>query len=161
MENDMKDKVVDGRNAERKFEDVKYVFYADDSDYKRDEITAALKKIFPNSEVFAGKCTYDIMSCLMRYKKEIKDMSDRCMFVTDMSMPWQEGDMDIENDAGISVLRELARLRLKVPAVVVSSERQNDGMLKDAYKNCLGSIVYDAMVHTESSMRNFLSEYFA
>lgn len=141
---------------------IRNIILVDDSDFKREDIKNDLLGIFPDTAIYEFCCVGDaLLFMCIDNRDAIKDKPDEWLVVTDMCMPFREGD-EILKDGGEEILREMNRCRFKVPAVVASQDRIPESRineLQDAYPGMIGAVEHDTSVFNRPFYEKLLSGY--
>lgn len=139
---------------------MKVIFIADDRERKRTDIFDTLERLYPKAKIVESTCGRGILNDMTRYfAEEVQNNPDECLAIIDMQMP-KSLQQSIDINCGYFVLSSMQVNEMKIPAIIVSSERIDDNRAREYYDHFAGSILYQSYCDQIELYKRTLDRYF-
>lgn len=138
---------------------IKNVVIIDDNNFKSQTIQEYLADLLDEPVFYTRNCIAGGLFVLKDKRTDIQENPEEWLIVTDMQMPFRNDDPQIERYGGLTVIHEIARLKLNCPVIITSSEQIDEKVDAEARSSSayyLGFIKENPIVYNKHKYETLL-----
>lgn len=135
------------------------IILIDDSDGKADAVCDSLYSLFEVNRCHRFTTIVDAIDGIQKLQDTIKSNPDSWVFIVDMQLPLYQHTPPTNPYGGYKVLRELQRMQLTSPALLVTGDSVDDDRAAKSYKNYKGHVEFSYINTRSDNYAELLKDY--